>query len=261
MKLTGRTQMLWDKYSLSESLEIIKKLGFEGAEICLENKHFEIVPTFLEDHVISHTRELCQSLGLLANSVGCHIDFVHEDFCFDILKKAIPKIRSFGTDIFILGACRHIADWDGERRVMTERLAELCALAEDHGVRLAPEPEIHCIIRTSSDMLSLFEKIPSNALKVNLDIGHAFLADEDPMRSIELLGEKIVHLHFENMYRGWHNHQPPSRGDMNLAAYFEALHRIGFDGPAALDLYNFELPDVAPEALRYVRAILKDLAN
>jgi sugar phosphate isomerase/epimerase len=261
MKLTGRTQMLWDRYSLSDSLGIIRKLGFEGAEICLENKHFELVPTLLEDHVISHTREVCQTLGLNANSVGCHIDFVHDDFCFDMLKKAIPKIRGFGTDIFILGSCKQVANREEEWRVMNKRLAEMAALAEDHGVLLAPEPEIHCIIRTTADMLELFERIPSDALKVNLDIGHAFLTDEEPLRSIELLGDRIVHLHFENMYRGWHSHQPPSRGDMNLADYFKTLQRVGFDGPAALDMYNVELADVAPEALRFVRAILKEIGN
>jgi sugar phosphate isomerase/epimerase len=160
-----------------------------------------------------------------------------------------------------LGSCKRVANWDEEWRVMNKRLAEMAALAEDHGVLLAPEPEIHCIIRTSADMLRLFEKIPSKALKVNLDIGHAFLTDEEPIRSIELMGDKIVHLHFENMYRGWHSHQPPSSGDMNLSDYFRALKGIGFDGPAALDLYNVELADVAPEALRFVRAILKQIAT
>ena len=257
MTLSGRTQMLWDKCSLSDSLRAIKQLGFDGAEICLENRYFEIVPTFIEDYVVRHTRELCEEIALGPNSVGCHIDFVHDDFCFGMLKKAIPVIRDFGTRVFILGSCKHVSDWDEEWRIMVARLSELAALAEDHGILLAPEPEIHCIIRTSADMLRLLDSIPSPSLMVNLDIGHAFLTDPDPLRSIGLLGKRIAHLHVENMFRGWHNHQRLSTGDMDLRAYFEALHRAGFNGPAALDMYNVELADVAGESLQILRSMLK----
>ena len=255
MIFAGRTQMLWDRHSLSDSLRIIRNLGFEGAEICLENKHFECVMTYLEDYVIEHTRELCQELGLRANSVGCHIDFVHDDDHFTILKEAIPKIPRFGTHIFVIGACRRIGNYPHEWETYGKRMAEMVKIAEDIDVTLAPEPEIHCVLRTSQDMLSLLETIQSPALRVNLDIGHAFLTDVDPLESIRMLGGRIAHLHIENMYRGWHNHQLPMVGDMDLEMYFKVIREIDFEGPAALDLYNVDLQEVAPQVLEYLNSI------
>ncbi len=259
MHFSGRTQMLWDEYSLSDSLKIIGALGFEGAEICLENRFFEYVPTFAEEYIIDHTRELCAELGLFANSVGCHVDFVHEEKSFTALKELIPKVPRYGTNIFILGGCKQVAHYPEEWSTYTERMREMVRIAEDHDVLLAPEPEIHCVLRTSHDMERLLEAIPSPALRVNMDIGHAFLTDVDPIESIRRLGERIVHLHIENMLRGWHNHQLPQHGDMDLEQYFRVITDIGFAGPAALDLYNVDFQEIAPESLEYLETLRDSL--
>ena len=101
------------------------------------------------------------------------------------------KHKNFGTKIFYSrGSCRGILfqrekpGWDEEIDMYEKRLRSLCQIAEENGVLLAPEPEIHCILRTSHDLLTLMDTIQSPALCVNFDIGHSFLTDPDPIAMI-----------------------------------------------------------------------------
>lgn len=267
MFIAARTQMFWDMYPLEEAVEKIAQLGFSGVEICLENRYFKPQTAYISDITIKKTKKKLEEAGLQEVSIGCHSDFVHFDMIYEYIKSAIPKTRDFGAKIFILGAAeRHVIQrekpgWDEETEMFEKRLRSLCDIAEDSGVMLAPEPEIHCILRTSQDLLDLMDRIHSPALGVNFDIGHSFLTDPDPIGMIHTFGDKIVHTHIENMYRGWHNHQLPipGNGDMELALYFKALKDISFKGNLALDLYNHNLEQVATECIRSLTNIMTNI--
>ena len=53
MKLMGRTQPL-DDYPVLEALEVVKRVGFEGVEICLENE--DVSPETLTPARITENR-------------------------------------------------------------------------------------------------------------------------------------------------------------------------------------------------------------
>jgi len=269
MFIAARTQMFWDMCPLEETIEKIAQLGFSGVEICLENRHFTPQMAYISDITIKKTTEQIEETSLQEVSVGCHSDFVHFDLIYEYIKSAIPKTRNFGAKIFILGAAeRHVIQrekpgWDEETDMFETRLRALCDIAEDSGVVLAPEPEIHCILRTSQELLDLMERIDSPALCVNFDIGHSFLTDPDPIAMIHAFGDRIVHTHIENMYRGWHNHQLPipGNGDMDLHRYFQALKEIDFKGNLALDLYNHSLEKIAAECIDSLTDIITNISE
>lgn len=256
MKFSGRTQPLSPRYAMLDSLAVIKQLGFDGVELCLEID--EVAPGRLAQEQISAIREKVESLGLSPCAVGYHKDYIYDNELFERTETAIRQTRSFGTNILIFSnAVKRTGDL-AEWNLMIECTRPLVKLAEDEGVILAQEFEPGFIVGSTAGLLRLFDAIPSPNLAANFDLGHAFLTDPDPLAAIRQVGPKIVHGHVENMRAGLHDHLLPQEGDMDLGACLSALAQTGFNGGLALDLYKYNYEAIAPEALRCLRSLLRD---
>jgi sugar phosphate isomerase/epimerase len=253
MQVYGRTQPL-SHYSILECLNVIQKSGFDGVELCLENP--DVVPSILDDEILARVREHIHSLGLVPYSVSYHKDYIYDDTHLRDTIRAIEVTPMLGSDIFVFaGAPAQAGDADAWPR-MIERTRELVRVAEANGVTLAEEFEPGFIVGCTADLLRLFDEIPSMHLMANLDLGHTFLCDPDPIAAIHAIGSRIVHGHIENMAQGVHDHLLPHEGDMPLAEYIRALGEVGFSGGLALDLYKHDYEAVAPAAIACIRALL-----
>jgi sugar phosphate isomerase/epimerase len=258
--LTGRTARLNHKWSFDECVRFFKKAGFDGIEFCFEDYHFNVRPDYAEDFFIKHAVELCEELGMVIGSVGNHLDYVFDDDMFALMKKTIPIVRDFGTDIFITATPdSKFQKYHGREEYCSEylrRLTELLDIADDHGVKIAIEPEVLNLITTTEDFLELCEQVGRKNLACNFDVGHAFLTDPDMFESIRKLGDKIVHAHVEGMNRGEHMHLLPGDGDMDLPAVIQAMRDEGFDGAIALDVYIYEYDKVSEQSVTALRAMV-----
>ena len=258
MKLLARTQML-DRYSVLESLEIIKKLGFDGVEISYLHKDFSMIP--LDEMDVKAVREKLDALGLVSNSISMHGDYVYDDVVFARIQQTIPVVTDFGTHILIInGAVKKTGDTE-EWNQMVERTRALVRVAERHNVILAVEFEPNFVAGSTADVLHLLAEIPSPNLAANLDLGHVFLCDPDPLQAIRDVGNKIAHCHIEDMPRGKHDHRLPGVGDMDLPAFLRTLRDAGFDGGMALDLYAYDYEEVAGDAVRVLRGMVDEISN
>ncbi|HKJ86649.1 MAG TPA: sugar phosphate isomerase/epimerase [Spirochaetia bacterium] len=257
MIVAGRTQMM-DAYPVPEALARMRQLGFSGAEICVEDINFGIRPELLESSVLGEIRSALRDLGFQGWSYSYHADYITDD---EILKRTIRTIeltRDLGTDVFVFSGRRSDkhADSDIAWRSLVARTRRLVEAAEANDVKLALEAEPGFICGTSAELRRLIDEIGSPALGCNMDIGHAFLCDPDPIAAIHDLGDRILHAHVENMRRGVHDHRLPSDGDMDLARFLGALTATGFTGVAALDLYGYDYEAVARESIRAVEHLL-----
>jgi sugar phosphate isomerase/epimerase len=256
MEILGRTQMLPD-YTLLESLDVIRALGFDGVEICVERRDWSWVA--FDDALVDGVRERVAALGLSPHSFSLHQDYIYDDRLFEETKHAIQTTRSIGADIFVFSGTRVRTGDSAEWKRMVARTRELVDLAEACNVVLAEEFEPGFIVGSTADLLRLFQEIPSPNLAANLDLGHVFLCDPDPLEAIAHLGHKIVHCHVENMRTGVHDHLLPQEGDMDLGVYLRALADMGFDGGLALDLYKYDYEKVSPGAIAYLDGLLQKL--
>lgn len=252
MRFFGRTQPL-GCYPIDECLRKIAGLGFDGVELCLEND--DLHPAALTLERARRLGDRIEMLGLTPFSVSYHRDYVYDDAILDETIHAIRLTPTMGTWVFVFGNARPRSGDAAEWRLLVQRTRELVRAAEDCGVVLAEEAEPGFIIDSTAKLLCLFEEIPSEHLAANLDLGHMFLCDPDPIAAIHQVGRKAVHGHVENMRAGVHDHCLPQEGDMDLRAYLAALSQVGFDGGLALDLYRHDYEAVAPEALRYLRGL------
>ncbi len=253
MNILGRTQPLAN-YPILECLDVIRRLGFDGVEICLENP--DLAPERLQPALISAVRGKVAELGLNPHSVSYHKDYIYDDDQFALTKRAIALTPEFGAQVFVFAGTPKRAGDELEWQRMVGRTRELVAVAEQQGVMLAEEFEPGFIVGSTAELLRLFDEIGSPNLAANLDLGHAFLCDPDPIGSIRQLGARIVHCHVENMRAGVHEHLLPHEGDMDLGAYLNALSAIGFAGGLALDLYKHDYEAVAPAAIAYIRGLI-----
>lgn len=252
MRFMARTQPL-SQYPILRGLAVIRRLGFDGVEICLEND--DLRPAILDEGLAFSVADRVRGLGLSPVSVSYHKDYIYDDALFQESLKAIALTPAFGTNVFVFGGTVKKSGDAAEWQRLVERTRHLARAAESAGVLLAQEFEPGFIVGSTADLLRLFEEVPSPALAANLDLGHAFLVDPDPLASIRLIGPRIAQCHIENMRAGVHAHRLPDDGDMDLAAYLRALREVGFDGGLVLDLYGLDLEEVGPGALAYLRGL------
>ena len=257
MKIMARTQPL-SRHPVLEGLRVIRDLGFDGVEICLENP--DLAPDLLDAGLIDAVRRVVTDLGLHPHSVSYHKNYIYDDLELERTKRAIALTPAFGSDLFVFAGTRKRAGDEEEWRLKVARTRELAALAEETGVTLAAEFEPGFIVGSTAELLRLFDEVDSPNLAANLDLGHVFLCDPDPLSAIRQVGAKIVHCHVENMAAGVHSHLLPQEGDMDLAAYLGALADVGFQGGLALDLYEHDYQAVAPGCIAYLRGLLAGLA-
>ena len=237
------------QYPVLRGLEVIRHLGFDGVEICLENP--DLHPDGLDEVLARQIDGRAAALGLAPTSVSYHVDYIYDDALLEQSLKAIALTPAFGTSTFVFGGVTQRTGDEAEWQRMVTRTRRLTRAAEDAGVTLAQEFEpVSWSARPPTSCASCRDP---PRLAANSDLGHAFLCDPDPLEAIRQVGDRIVQCHIENMRAGVHAHLVPQEGDMDLAAYLRTLAEVGFDGGLVLDLYGVDLEAVARPALEYLR--------
>ncbi len=224
----------WD---LPTALRSLGAIGYDGVELCLE--HPQARPEALDAHGAESIAAAAHDAGLSVASVSYHGDAEPAELRAANQLRAIALTRHFGTRVLILNASkavpgREAQQWDEFRRC----LATLLPCADDNGVLLALEPEPGHFLHSCADMRRLLDEMAHPQLKVNLDVGHAFLTDADVPASIDSLGGAIVHTHIEGMAAGVHRHLVPGAGDLDLVPVHRALQANGYSGYYTVDLFD-----------------------
>lgn len=251
MFIVGRTQMIEDP-DLGRRIDRIAEAGFEGVELCLEGRDF--APLDLSDAQFAQALARIESHALQWNSLSFHQDYIHDDELLDKTIAAIPMAAQIDSRVFVISGGR-LQDRGEDWTRLVERTRALANAAEEAGVKLALESEPGFVVDSTVRLLALIDEVGSDALGANLDLGHAFLQDPDPVDAIRALGDRVFHCHVEDMGTGVHKHLVPGQGDMDLPALFRALHEIGFEGGLALDLYGVDYVAVAEQCLPMLKGL------
>ncbi|MFP4249199.1 MAG: sugar phosphate isomerase/epimerase family protein [Armatimonadota bacterium] len=260
--MTARTAFRtigYRRFSADTAIRRIAAIGYEGVEVCLEHPG-------LEPEEINVLRGAALATVAAGESIEVATVSYHGDR--DPLRlrwkralRAIELTSSMGTGILIINAPRPGPDAPGDlQQQFEDQLEHQLERAERLGVILAIEPEPGLLVDNVDDAFALIQQMGSEHLRVNLDVGHAFLTEDDVPAAIRRLGDLIVAAHIEDMPRGEHRHLIPGEGDMDLPAIIEALHDIGFDGWLTVDLFDIaDAPDQAAEAsLARVRELVSE---
>jgi sugar phosphate isomerase/epimerase len=220
------------------------QLGYGSVEICLEGT--DVRPELMDSKRCAEIRRTVDSLGMNVASVSYHGDSEAPADRLANQHRAIEVAHRLGVDILVINSERtidHARQWAEH----VERFKTLCAAAAGLGVRIAVEPEPLLVVGSSQDMLDMLALVNSPALKVNFDVGHAQVTDDDPAASIRLLGSAIVHVHLEDIKDRVHRHLIFGDGDIDFVAMRQALSDVQFNGPLVVDLFGREDPVAAAQ--------------
>lgn len=125
------------------------------------------------------------------------------------------------------------------------------------------EPRIRSFQARAADTLLMAQEIGLPNVGVCIDIGHAFVAQENVAESAWLLhhyGQRLFHLHYNDNYGHWDDDMIV--GSVHLAHYVELfywLRRIGYAGWHSMDLYPYR--EDGGRAVGESVAFLRDLEN
>ena len=212
----------------------LARLGYDCLELCLEAPD---VRHDLDEARCRALRAAFEQLGIAVASVSYHGDKDPLPARAANQEVAIRAAQWLGTGIAVLNTERAV-ERERQWAEHVSHLGRLCAVAEEAGVTLALEPEPLLVVGSSEDMAAMIEAVGSPRLRVNLDVGHAWITDEDVAASIRRLGERIVHLHLEDIGGRVHRHLPLGEGDIDFTAIREALGQVGYKGPYVVDLFG-----------------------
>jgi sugar phosphate isomerase/epimerase len=240
--------------TIEQAAAALAGLGFDCLELCLEAP--DVRPELLDQTRCGEIRRTLDALGIKLASASYHADREPLEQRAANQERAIQVTRWLGADILVINP-EKATDRDRQWRGHVAHLKKLCQAAQDVQVTLAMEPEPLLVVGSSQDMMAMMAEVGSPWLKVNLDIGHAKITDDDPAQSIRELGSAIVHLHLEDIQGRVHRHLPFGEGDIDFAAIRSALADIGYAGPYVVDLFglNQDPRDVAATALEGLRRL------
>lgn len=257
MRLAGRNQAL-PRLSVTEAIHFMQQTGYDVIELSLLRGNGSYLTELTEDFMIRHVLECIQEKPeFCVSAVSCHANYAVDDFVYQLQQRLLRTVRRYGTDIVIVSTYINYADRERRREELwaqlIDRTRHLCSIAEREGVRLAIEPEPNSIVSNLADFFRLAEAVDSPALKMNFDVGHAYLCEPDVEGAILRAKDYIVHGHIDNMRRGEHCHLLPWDGEIDLAAACRSLKQHGFDGTLALDLYIHDYAAVSADCVRYIK--------
>ena len=246
-------------WKIEAILEGLARIGFDGAELCLESP--DMRPESFTQARADEIKHFMDGLGLEIASASYHADTEPIDQRISNTFRAVEVAERLGASVLIINAERAREDEKEKQwRDLADRLKDLTASAEKRGINVAVEPEPLLVVSDTDDAIRMMDAVGSPNLKVNLDVGHAYITDSSLPDSIRRLGDAIVHTHIEDIKDKVHNHLELGQGDIDFAAMHQAFVEIGYDGYYVVDLFRLgdDPSGVAARSLAALQRMFRD---
>ena len=272
----GYSTNAFKKFSLTEAIEKIARLGFKGVEVMGDRPH--LYPPDFDRRQIDHLNEVIAKNNIKVTNLNSFTLFAVGDTYLpswiepDKARREI-RIRHTLDSLKIAKqiGCPNISIPPGgplnglARRealhLFHQGLAQVVSLAEELGVMILVEPEPDLMIETKAQFKDFIKDVQSKVIGLNFDIGHFFCVGEDPRQAFEELFQWVGHVHLEDIAPGReHNHLIAGRGAVEFKEVFTSMVQLGYTGDISLELYTYQdTPDEAGrESLDFLRPIFEE---
>ena len=253
MNQLGASTWIWTSPFTDAGLGLVghaKELGFDVLELAIEDTRnvsaeavreageragvaFSVCGAFGPDRDLSHEHPAVRRAG---------IEYVK--VCVD-LAAGIGAPNFVGPMYSAVGKARMLEPEEREqqRRWAVESIKEVAEHAAERGVRLAVEPLNRFetdLVNTAEQALELCDRIGSENVGVLLDTFHMNIDEKSLGAAIELVGDRLFHVHTCENDRG-----TPGTGHVDWGEVFAALRAIGYDGQLVIESFTPAVRDIA----------------
>lgn len=269
-RLCGLTNT-YHTYSLEDSLAGIAAAGFKSVELTSVPGWTEHVRRGAGAEELAHVKDLLNSHGLTAVSLAGHSDLV-SDAGIAEFRKALAIAQKLGVSYVTTSTGGHDASSGGSLEEQRNRfLTNIRPLADE-----ADAAGITICLETHGGLLAsgviakqLIQDIGKSNIGINYDPGNViFYGGVRPEDDIQQSADTVRHVHCKDQIGGpgvW-NFPAVGSGEVDFAAIFAALDKVGFNGPVSVEI-EFQgepwpsLEDVnkaVADSYVYVRQFVKD---
>ena len=224
-----------------EEFNIAKNVGVSYIEFILDHNDYQLNP-LMTNFGISEISDIIQKSGIGVRSICADIfmeaplhseNYLVAKASIDILLKLIKNAAKLGiTDIVIpcvdQSSLRGIVD---QKRLL-ENLKAPIELATKMKINLALETDLAPI-----PFLDLLNKLDSDVVKVNYDIGNSASLGFDIFEEFNLYGNRISDIHIKDRELGGGS-VVLGAGNANFKSFFEVFSNLDFKGPIVMQVYR-----------------------
>lgn len=264
--------------SVFDAVERIGSLGYDGVELLADAPHLYADTVTGSD--LSRLRRSLEKAKLEVANINANTavgyygrsfweplfepslanpDSAARRWRVDYSKKCIDVARILGAPCVSITSGRPVPGALPEQSMdlLRESLAELLEYAEERSVRIGIEYEPGLLVERWEELTAVLSDVNSIHLGANLDLGHSHVLGENPEIVIRDLGERIFHVHMEDIKARKHYHLIPGTGDLDFRGLFQLLRTCRYDGFVTVELYTYphRAEQAAREALEFLRNV------
>ena len=263
------------KFSLSEAIIKIFRLGFKAVEIMCDRPH--LYPPDFDDQHLERIKNIIKEYHLEVTNLNSFTLFAVGDTYLPSWiepEKNRRDIRIRHTleclNIAHFLGCNNISVPPGGPLGNTSRstalslfyhgLEQVIPQAEYLGIKVLVEPEPKLLLENTAEFIAFIKDVQSSAVGINFDIGHFYCAGEDPSKAFETLFPWVGHVHLEDIALSRvHHHLIAGHGAIQFLEIFNTMAALGYQGDISLELYPYvDTPEPAGrESIEYLRPIFR----
>ena len=267
---------------LETAVRQISEIGFSGVEILCDKPHW--FSTSVSAHQVSTIVQLLQSLNLNVSNLNANtatgyfgsltsenafepslsnpnIDYRRwrQKYSMDTIKLA----KEIGANCISVTSGMPLPNVsrDYALELFIESLNVICDYAEKYQIKVGIEYEPGLLVERATDVAEVMDRVGSDYLGVNFDIGHSYLNDENPEETVAILAGRIWNVHVEDIKDKTHYHLIPGLGELPFTRYFTSLINSGYEGFYTVELYTYDHTpvDAGKNSLTYLTELLQAL--
>lgn len=191
--------------SFERGLEAAADLGYEyvepmvhlGRELLSEAGYFH---SFSMDNDALEMQELLDKYKLRASGLSAHTPLMKPEISVPYLRRAIRFGSEIGVRIINTDEGPK-PDWMNDTQafdIMTYSLTLASQTAERYGAVIGIEPH-QIYSKTTEGLIRISNLVDSPVMKINYDMGNAYLGGADPYEGLEAVKHRVVHIHAKDI--------------------------------------------------------------
>lgn len=271
MKLSTQTDVFAKKFGEEKAVQLLAEVGYDAIDISCFDMTYKDAPTPKNtSEYLAHAKKLKK----IADDCGVYFNQAHAPFpssktddCVEYNKDIIEQIiRSMefcataGVRNIVVHPKQHLTYNEGNNKQILKEINlefynSLVPYCKEFGICVCTENMwqydenrkiVHSTCASPEEFKEYIDMINSPYLKGCLDVGHAFLVDEDIPNFIKVLGSDLKALHVHDTGYNIDLHRLPyTCGGIDWETVMEALAAINYDGELTFESDNtlLRMPD------------------